>query len=338
MIFGRGRRTLDIQDGAVGSLERMSRALPRLQSGKRRKKKGRISSTLLFLLMFLLFLVVFGGLCLWAVVKINEERSNLSSSSVGSTIQTVPFGEGDVRNLLLVTIDASTPQGFVVLRTDPANTRMRTLALPRETEVAKGTELVQLAELYQSSGGRGVAEAVGKQLGLTFNNYAVIDYDGLEKMITYLENGVIFRLPEDIDYQSPDGSFRLQLEGGPRTLTAAQAVNLLRYPNWNGGRQQRADFQAQLVAAILNQYMVENRMQRLEADFTRFVNLTKMSDIRVSDFNSGREGLEYLVKRNTGAICTAVSLPGEYVGSGDGVRFAMADDVNRQLGAAFGDS
>lgn len=315
----------------------MSPALPRLQSGKRRKKKGRISSALLFLLVFILFLLVFGGLCLWAVVKINEERGQLSSSSDASTVPTVPFGATDARNLLIVTIDGNEPQGFVVLRTDPAHTRMRTLALPRETEVAAGTELTRLAELYQSSGGRGAAQAVGKLLGLTFHNYAVIDYDGLEKMITYLENGVIFQLPEDIDYQSPDGAYRLQLQGGPRTLTAAQAVNLLRYPGWNGGRKQRADIQAQLMAAVLNQYMVESRVKRLENDFTRFVNLTKMSDIRVSDYNSGREGLEYLVKRNSGAICAAVSLHGEYVGSGEAVRFCMDDDANRQLGAAFGD-
>ena len=34
-----------------------------------------------FLLVFVLFLVIFGGLCLWAIVKLNGETKGRSSSS-----------------------------------------------------------------------------------------------------------------------------------------------------------------------------------------------------------------------------------------------------------------
>ena len=49
---------------------------------EKKKKKGRVSNAVVFLLAFILFLLVFGGLCLWAVVKINEERRANDSSVV----------------------------------------------------------------------------------------------------------------------------------------------------------------------------------------------------------------------------------------------------------------
>ncbi len=65
---------------------------------EKKRKKGRVSNAVVFLLAFILFLIVFGGLCLWAVVKINEERrANNSSVANGfdSSSQGTDFDESD---------------------------------------------------------------------------------------------------------------------------------------------------------------------------------------------------------------------------------------------------
>ena len=49
---------------------------------EKKKTKRRMSNALIFLLAFIVFLLVFGGLCLWAVVKINEERLAGESSGL----------------------------------------------------------------------------------------------------------------------------------------------------------------------------------------------------------------------------------------------------------------
>lgn len=225
--------------------------------GQKKKRTKRLSSLAIFLLAFVLFVTVFGGLCLWAVVKINEQRRVGAGDSSSAPISTDPaatFTEEDARNLFLVTVDTDA-QGFIVVRTDPANTRIRTLAIPRETTVDVGTSQTRMFELYASGGATATRDAAAKLLGMEFQNYAVLTYSNTEKLLKKLDGGLIFTLPEDLDYQNPSTGATLKLTGGSRNLTPSQVVDVMRYPNWHGGRKQQADIQAQLTAALINQYM-----------------------------------------------------------------------------------
>ena len=105
---------------------------------KRKKNHKRLSNAMIFLLAFLVFLLVFGGLCLWAVVQINQDRKPTASSSSPSSSDELIFTPDDARTLLLITVDGDDPQGFVAVRFDPANSRFRTMAIPRDTEVYEG--------------------------------------------------------------------------------------------------------------------------------------------------------------------------------------------------------
>ena len=181
---------------------RERRVNPYMALGQKKKRTKRLSSLAIFLLAFVLFVTVFGGLCLWAVVKINEQRRVGAGDSSSAPISTDPaatFTEEDARNLFLVTVDTDA-QGFIVVRTDPANTRIRTLAIPRETTVDVGTSQTRMFELYASGGATATRDAAAKLLGMEFQNYAVLTYSNTEKLLKKLDGGLIFTLPEDLDY------------------------------------------------------------------------------------------------------------------------------------------
>ena len=298
------------------------------------KKKGRLSSLAVFLLVFLVFLLVFGGLCLWMVGKINQERRGTASApeTASDSSLAVVFTAEDERDLFLVTVD-DTAQGFVVVHADPANARIRTLSIPRDTLVETGTSQKRLFEVYASDGVRKAQDAVSRLLGLSFDNYAVITYDKAEKLLGQLDKGVLFTIPEDLDYQSDTPGESIHIPGGLTSLTASQAISVLRYPSWNGGRKQQADVQAQLTSAVINQYLVAGR--DLQKDFDTFVGAAQ-SDIKISQFLEAKPGLEYLAARNTGGICASVSLDGQYTGSGEAMAFQMAEDAPAKLEAVFG--
>ena len=302
---------------------------------QKKRKTKRLSSVAIFLLAFVLFVTVFGGLCLWAVVKINEQRregAGASSSAVASADPAASFTQEDAHNLFLITTDADA-QGFIVVRADPANTRIRTLAIPRETTVDVGTRQTRMFELYASGGATAARDAAAKLLGIEFQNYAVLTYTNTEKLMKKLDGGLIFTLPENLNYQNPATGATLKLTGGSRNLTPSQVVDVMRYPNWHGGRKQQADIQAQLTAALINQYMKADRS--LETDFNSFIGFLQ-TDIKVSHFVKAKAGLQYLAERNTGAICSSVSLEGQYVGSGDALRYEPAENVKVNLRSPFG--
>ncbi len=302
---------------------------------EKKKKKGRVSNAVVFLLAFILFLLVFGGLCLWAVVKINEER-RANDSSVVSLIDSsgrgTDFDESDVRRLLIITVDDGEAQGFVAVRADPARARMGAAAFSRDMVVDYEVNEVRLFELYASKGAVVTKTALEKASGISFDNYAVIRYDNIAKAVDYFEQGLIFKLTENLNYQGDGLSIRL--DGGMKTLSASQTLDILRYPSWHGGRKQRADVQAQVTAALINQYMRASRADKADADFSALVNLVK-SDILVSHYNAAKPGLTYLASRNNGDLCQVLSVEGEYQGSGDALRFYAADKTSDKLKAAL---
>lgn len=303
---------------------------------KKKKKhfSKRANNMLVFLLAFITFLVVFGGICLWAVVKINDERRSSEPSSSSSGSETIQFDETDARNLLIVTTDEDQPQGFVVVRTNPAKSRVTTLAVPRDTVVDYKTSEIRLYELAVQQGIPVARDAMTKLFDLKIDNYIVISYENIEKMVDYFESGIILKLDEDLDYRND--KFSVSIDGGLRTLSASQAVKVLRYPVWRGGRKQRADIQAQMTAALMNQYMRSSRQEAADDDFSFLVNLASKTDILVSHYSSAKTGLAHLAERNDGSICSAITLPGEYQGSGDAIRYYAADDIQKTLKSSLG--
>lgn len=304
----------------------------------RKKKKKHISkkvnNVLVFLLVFIIFLLVFGGICLWAVVKINEERRSAQSPESISGTESVRFDESDVRNLLIITVDDRQAQGFVLVHANPAKTLVRTLAIPRDTVVDYKTSEVRLYELVDQQGIAVARDALAKLFDIKFDNYIEISYDNIEKLVDYFESGITMKLDEDLEYHS--NQLSVSISGGLRTLSPSQAVKVLRYPAWHGGRKQRADIQAEMTAALVNQYMHSSRKESSDADFSFLVNLASKTDILVSHYTSAKAGLSHLAEHNDQDLCKAISLPGEYQGSSEAIRYYAAGDIHQLLKTALG--
>ncbi len=299
----------------------------------KKKKKGRASGLLVFLLVFVIFLAVFGGVCLWAVVNYSQQHQEEASSGESDASNTVVFSQSDIRNLFIVTIDGTVPRGFMLLRSDPQASRITAVAIPRETEVENGTSLQRLDQVYSEDGVQAAQAAAGKLLGVEWDHYLTITYDNIEKLLRYLDVNLQYTLEEDLDYR--EGDTFIKMSSGRFSLTAKQTVDILRYPSWqHGGLQQQADVQAELLAQLVNQCLIASRGDKAEEDFAKIMELSK-SDIRVSHFTQARSGLEYLASQNSGGICTPVSLEGSYIGSGENQRFA-ADGAAEQLAKLWG--
>ena len=298
----------------------------------RRRRRKKLSNTMVLLLVFLLFLTVFGGICLWAVVQINNTRhKNIPSSTVTSSSDSA-FTEEDTRNLLIVTTDEGSAQGFVVVHMDAENDVLDTLSIPRDTMVDVETAEMRLYELTDKQGIAAARTALQKLTGLTLHNYASITYKNMEKAIQHFETGVVFTLKENVEFR--DNNNLISITTGVRTLTAPQAVGLLRYPSWKEGRIGIARVQAELITALLNQYLRSARMAKVDTDFSALVNLAKM-DILVSHFNAVKPTLEYLASKNKGSLCKTMLLKGEYTGSGDALRYYAAENIAQTLPDEF---
>ncbi len=292
---------------------------------KSTKPTRAMRSSVAFLVTFIVFLVLFGGAMAFGLSEFwRQSRQNETEPTdpIAPTSSSPGFTTADTRRLLLITEDNGAAQGFVLLSAEPASARIRATALPRETAVTVGTTQTRLFELYRTGGTAAVTERVENLLGVSVDNTAVITYEGIRRLVTYLGDGVIFTLSESVSYENADGA-TVTMKSGARTLSAAQVTDLLAYDGWNGGRHARARVQGEMVEAVLNQYLLPSRFDERDTDFQAIMSFWR-SDILASQFASAREGLLFLARRNQNDICALTVPAGEFVGAGDAVRFETA--------------
>ena len=285
------------------------------------KKRQSGRSGLAFLLTFLAALVLFGGFAAWVLVDLWTPADKPSSTTPTTTAPPVT-AQKDLR-MLLITEDDGEAQGFVGISVEPQMGRVRVVPVPRETVITVGTEQTRLFERYRETDLATVTADVGALLHWDVSHYAVISYHALTQFVTYLNEGVIYTLTENIAYSNAAGT-TVKMAAGARTLSATQVPEILRYGEWHGGRRARANAQGDIVAALFDQYFTATRLDGNDADFKKFISLTR-SNIMTSDYVNATDTLLAVARRNSFDISTVTPPKGEFIGVGTAMRFEIAE-------------
>lgn len=284
-------------------------------------------------LVILACILLFGGLSAWAIWSMSREAAKEADTSPVSPAAGAVYTAADARTLLLITEDEAQAQGFVLVRFDPASARLRTLAIPRETVVdAAGTAGKRLFELYPTQKSAGMTACVQRLTGLPIDYYAAVSYDDLETLLNRASGGLSFTLPENLLYDM--GRYTIRIAGGQQVLSATQVTDVLRYPAWNGGLQQRTAVQAQIISACINQYFTPDAIEQ-DNGYEAFVAVADTNLLREA-YHQSRDALADMAAKNTGAICQSLAVSGAYSGSGANVRFALETPVSPAIRTAFG--
>lgn len=272
-----------------------------------------------FLVTFLVFLVLFGGIMALGVRDYWQQGREDTSPTTAPTATPA----STPHRLLVITEEAGEAQGFVVLTADVSAARITAVPFPRETAVTRQTEQIRLFELYRSASPQEVTQAVSALFGQEIPRYAVLTYANLQKLVTDYGEGLLFMLNEPVSWLNEAGA-TVKLSSGAHTISAAQVAEVLRYDGWSSGARGRANAQGQVAAALVNQYLTPSRMQAADTEFARLVNYTR-SDLLVSDLETVRADLTWLAARNDATLCRVESPAGQFVGVGENLRFEPAE-------------
>lgn len=280
--------------------------------------------------LFVFFFLLFGGLSWWVIWSMSQAARETDTAPASEATGN-PYTPQDARTLLLITEDEGEAQGFVLIRMDPAQSRIRTLSIPRETALDSSQDSKRLFEVYETQKGAGIGTYVEEVTGIAVDFYAVLPYEGMEELLNQAGSGLSFTLPENLRYDM-DG-YTIRIDGGEQVLSATQVTDVLRYPAWNGGRQQRAAVQAQIISACINQYFTPATMEN-DAGYEACVAVADTNLLR-EPYYQLREPLAYMASRNTGTICQPLSVEGEYAGQGDEIRFYLQKPIGTAVRNAF---
>ena len=193
--------------------------------------------------------------------------------SASYTLLTADFDDGD---------DGSTPDAFIVVRTDADAGNAYAVSIPANTRVstANGSRAM-LGELRASSGDAGVVSAVNELLGISVSHYATLDADGFVSLVDAL-GGVDVSLPAEIsDADAGD----MTLAAGEQTLSGQAALFACRADEYaTNAVQMRGQVQALVAAGLME------KAQSLDGGLGYFMAMDGLANLVQTDMDVKEAG------------------------------------------------
>ena len=261
-------------------------------------KKQR-SHPLPFILAFAALLLAIIGLLFWIWVGFHRSAPPDPDLSQNDTSRYDESPTAIGRCLLI--LDYIDDRHFMLIQSDPVQNRITVTPIPAQLTDTDGNTLNTLLSKH---GSQRVTQTVASILQLSVTHYITLDADGTKSFLDDLDSGVIFTLPEAIRYTDENGS-QIQLKAGEHTLSAAQTAAVLRYTDWSNAAPLTDSIVADVITAILNQYLLPGR--RFDGYFASLSNAAQ-TDLRIDNYNAFRTTLTQLANSNQGALCQHVDL------------------------------
>lgn len=276
----------------------------------------------LFAASFLFTLIVLVGI---GAIYIFSSQPGGSTESSGDQSVAPVFTREDSLTMLLVGTDepdakTSKKVGVLVLvKVDPEQGAVHVMSVPPEIMVQNGSKTA--AALFSNGGSKAIKDELSVTLDVSIDKYVQLSTAGAETILRSFGK-INVNVPQEINYSSPE--LTITLPKGSQNLDGKQIVRMLRFPEWEGGRQQCVSECGKVLAALIDQYMITKTMAKAESLFTTAVNLSS-TDISILDFTKALPAITHLAEVNDAGqkqgIANQIIMTGDYAGSGSVNRY-----------------
>lgn len=243
------------------------------------EKQSKTGNTLRFICAFLAFLLVFGSISLFVMMKNNnlslkdmlksssgEEESRTSDDNIIDVPEEI---SGSTNFMFYCTDSAQTEIYFIsVVTADMDNKTFRVLPV--------NTDDVDYLNQLKTNGYRGLESAVEKKLGIKIDKYAASNAETFALAINYM-GGLEYNVTERIDYKGK-GDFTLILTEGEQTIKGDDLIKFFRYAKHLGTNGMK--LQGELVCSMLDSFINSENTEKGLTIFEKVLSKIKsQSDI-----------------------------------------------------------
>lgn len=178
-------------------------------------------------------------------------------------------------NILVMGVNKGLTDTIMLASYDMENQRVDVISVPRDTYYYREGYLSPSAHkinaVYGSDGVIGTAKAVSDVLlGIPINYYAVIEYDGVSKVVDAM-GGVPMNIPFRMVYNDPYDTppLKIDIPEGNQVLDGATAVKYLRYRHgYTQGDIGRVGAQQEFVKAAFKQALGKDLLKVIKTTMT----------------------------------------------------------------------
>lgn len=160
---------------------------------------------------------------------------------------------GGRKNVLIVGTDASGMRSDVMMIASfpDGDGSINLMSVPRDTCAVIGGSTVKINSAM-NNGDDAVVQAVQDLTGIEIHDYVRTNFEAVAGIVDELD-GVMFYVPQDMDYEDPVQDLYIHLTRGHQLLTGQEAVQLLRFRGYGAADIQRTRVQRRFLKAAFAQ-------------------------------------------------------------------------------------
>lgn len=201
---------------------------------------------------------------------------------------------------------------IVVGRFDPIANTIRTISIPRDTQVEIPSNGTQKINAANAIGGPALAKVtVERFLWIPIDNYVVLNVHGLVDLVNEL-GGVTLEVPKKMAYMDWTAKLKIDLEPGVHTLTGNQAMGFVRFRHDALGDIGRVQRQEIFLKAVLDKAINPTSWPHVPKLLEIAQNYLD-SDLSMKDMMGIANFVRGVPKSNQ----LLTMMPGSFTGSGD---------------------
>lgn len=218
------------------------------------EKQSKKGNTVRFICAFLAFLLVFGSVSIYVMMKNN----NLSLKSLLNPKDVDATSDVDDGNVVDVSEEISGCKNYLFYCTDSAQKEIYFICVVaadmdnktfRVLPVSTGN--AEYLNQLNTNGFRGLVTAVEKNLGIKIDKYAASNAETFALAINYM-GGLEYNMSERVDYKGKD-NFTLILTKGKQTIKGDDLLKYFRYAKTLGNEGLK--IQGNIICAMLDNYI-----------------------------------------------------------------------------------
>ncbi len=291
-----------------------------IKKNKNKKTKKKIGKKILFI--FLLVILISGGVFAYKVYKNGGGMSGMLATVVGHDENT----RKNLEELRVLILGISTDQEEVdltdtimVASYNPNTQKATLLSIPRDTYTgktpARATAYEKINALYSRKHRPDeTLEAVNEITGLNIQYYVVVETEALIKLVDVI-GGITFNVPIDMDYDDPTQDLHIHLKAGEQKLDGNKAEQLVRFRHNNNGTSYPEEYgdndtgrmrtQREFIMQVVKQTAKPENIFKLG----EILDVAKEYVITNINFNVAKDYIPYVVEFSTENLLTD-TLPG----------------------------
>ncbi len=243
-----------------------------------------------FFIAFFITFIALLSLVFVAAYNLNTQSEQQILQQAQNTVE-IPKAQSRLNMVIALqeSVDYA-PEAYILLGFLPDNGQIAITVLPPKSNLTVNGSEITIQQMFSTGGMQQVQTDLSTGLAIPIEKHAIVTSAGLASMIEYA-GFMSYNVTAGLNY--PHNQRQVMLSVGNHLMDGRKVMDIICYPAYTDGEQERSDRGTMLLTNLLNQYIAIMQTDKAENLIKTFLN-NSQNNLSITDYHNRAAALTYL--------------------------------------------